>query len=228
MSRHALRITIVLGILITLVGGTGIFAVLTDRATAGANSVGTGSQPKAADITIADGDGIIGRIPFGCGTFQDNLETAQFTVESIQPGYSDAAELCVRNAGAAPVALTMGESQLADHDTGCTGDEAVAGDATCGVDGQLAPQAGELSPLLSVTLWTIDCSGDSPPINNGIWTLDELANGSIVITDSAAPLAPGAIVCLRIDLSYSPSALDAQLAQSDTATWRFKFDASAT
>jgi predicted ribosomally synthesized peptide with SipW-like signal peptide len=35
MGRQSLRIVMVLGVLVTLVGGTGIFAAFTDRATTG-------------------------------------------------------------------------------------------------------------------------------------------------------------------------------------------------
>jgi hypothetical protein len=54
-------------------------------------------------------------------------------------------------------------------------------------------------------------------------------NGNFVVSDGTPTpeVAPGEIVCLEVGLGYAPSALDAQLAQSDTATWRFKFDAYA-
>ena len=49
MGRHTLRITIVLGMLVTLLGGTGIFATFTDRATGGQATVSSGARPKAAE-----------------------------------------------------------------------------------------------------------------------------------------------------------------------------------
>lgn len=232
MGRQTLRIVVVLGILVTLVGGTGIFAVLTDRATAGSNSVETGAQPRAADIQIAAADAVAGQ-PVDCGGavggtgFQDDISTAQFSVSNVQPGYQATSWICVKNVGGAPVSLTMGTLDLADLDTGCTGDEAVAGDTTCGFGPTMQPQAGELSPLLSVSLKTLACATGTPLADDGTTSLDQLVNGNLVIADDAIPVAPGAIACVEIALAYSPSALDAQLAQSDTATWRFKFDAYA-
>jgi hypothetical protein len=226
MGRHALRITILLGVLITLVGGTGIFAVFSDRATAGTDSVGTGTQAKAADIQIAEGDGIIGNVPFGCGTFEDDIATAQFSVGGIQPGFTSTAELCVTNVGAAPVTLTIGTVELTDLDIDCTGDETAAGDTTCGLDAGMLPQTGELSPLLDLSLTTRSCDDSTLLTDDGGATLDELATGNFVIADPTAAIAPGATVCVQIGVAYAPSTLDAQLAQSDVATWRFKFDAT--
>src|SRR5215470_6940644 len=104
MARQSLRIVIVLGALITLVGGTGIFAVFTDRATAGNNSVTSGERPRAAELKIAPEDP--SQHPAGAALcspavtpWDDDTTTAQFTVGSIQPGQNmQSAYLCLWNA----------------------------------------------------------------------------------------------------------------------------------
>ena len=39
MQRHMLRLTLILGVMVTLLSGTGVFAVFTDQASGGTNTV---------------------------------------------------------------------------------------------------------------------------------------------------------------------------------------------
>jgi hypothetical protein len=234
MGRNALRVVIVLGVLITLVGGTGIFAVFSDRATTGTNTVTSGSQPRAADLqlnvgvdtgqaidceTDPDANGVI---------FEDDLTTGLFTLQDVQPGTtSDPAYLCLRNTGSAPLSLYAAAIDLVDADVDCTGDEAAAGDTTCGTDGT-APQAGELSPLLDVRFDEMDCHDSSvifPGTEGVLYDLTDPAP----IAFRAGTLAPGADLCLVLTIAYpSDTATTAvQQAQSDRVTWRFAFDGVA-
>ena len=73
MGRHTLRITIVLGMLVTLLGGTGIFATFTDRATTGTSTITSGERPKAADLQIAAANPDTSTGVFNCGTYADDL-----------------------------------------------------------------------------------------------------------------------------------------------------------
>jgi predicted ribosomally synthesized peptide with SipW-like signal peptide len=233
MGRQTLRITIVLGMLVTLLGGTGIFATFSDRATAGDNSVSTGERAKAADLKIAADDP--SQRPAGQGLclpastpFSDDTTTAQFTAGAIQPGdHLQPAYLCLRNAGTGALTVNASVLDLVDADTDCTGDEAAAGDATCGLDqttGQ--PQDGELSPLLLIDIRTIDCSDPGTTIGTSEHTLSQYGAQPIQFTAGAAGfvLAPNTIACLQLEASYpTPTETEAQLAQSDRATWKFIF-----
>lgn len=230
MGRQALRITILLGILISLVGGTGIFAVFTDRATGGQDSVTSAGLASAADIRIdagavtsatdfgincdPDGDGIIGN--------RDDITTPQFSATDVRAGADlGTAYVCIENAGSAPVSLVVSEIELIDTDTACTGDEAAAGDANCG--GNLA---GELSPLLFADTDRIECMDSSLPplLDNAPMSLSTYQQ--TVAPDTAA-LQPNATACFAIHITYpDPGQALAQVAQSDQATWRFAFDAA--
>jgi len=229
MGRHSLRIIMVLGALVTLVGGTGIFAVFTDRATAGDNAVTSGTRPKSADLRIepavlvggtfvcdADADGILWE--------NEDTATAQFTVTDAQPGNSlGDAYICLKNVGSAVLGLTASAIDLVDVEAECTGDEAAAGDTTCGVDGVSGvPQVGELSRLLTVTADRVECTAAEPPSESPV-ALDAY---SAVNFDG---LAPDGITCFWIQMAYPTPATDAdaQVAQSDTVTWRFAFDGRA-
>jgi hypothetical protein len=53
VQRRLAVATIGLGSLVTLMGGTGIFAVFTDRATTGTSKVDSGARASAADLKIA-------------------------------------------------------------------------------------------------------------------------------------------------------------------------------
>jgi predicted ribosomally synthesized peptide with SipW-like signal peptide len=223
MARHSLRIVIVLGALITLLGGTGIFAVFNDRATTGTNDVTSGQLGRAADLQIAtapERDPMV-LPPFDCGTFSDDLQTGLFTFTTILSGGNDA-NVCLQNVGNAALDLTTSAIDLVDLDIDCTGDEAAFGDATCGLDHTtMAPQAGELSSVLDVTFNVYSCDGGpNDPNLGGTEVLANLINNPIAL----GSLAPNASICVQIIVETSSlNPLD-EVAQSDESTWRFAFD----
>ena len=214
-----------LGGVITLASTTGVFAVFTDRATTGTNTFATKGLPRAADLQLAPGDITIddtsGIWTVNCGTYDDNLATGLVTLTDAVPldGYSTDF-VCVKNTGSQTVDVTTSAIDITDTDTDCTGDEAVV-DTTCGVAvGQPTGspgQAGELSPLLHVTLIVAPCD-DGNQGGHGIGTLPEVTNATV------ATLSPGETKCVRYSVSYAATEAEAQVAQSDTTTWRFAFD----
>lgn len=232
MGRQALRITILLGVLISIVGGTGIFAVFSDRATTGTNSAETGSRQAAVDLRIEAAalppagdpalncDGNLDGALFNA----DDLTTGIFSVNGIQPGDypadADVAYLCLFNAGSGTIDVEATVIDIVDTDTACTGDEAVAGDATCGSN-----QAGELSGAIAAQMEQLDCANFSvsTPIQ-----ANSIANWPSVPAPLTSSLAPGAIACLAFYL-WVPASTDEttlQIAQSDRVEWRFAFDAA--
>jgi hypothetical protein len=229
MTRHALRITILLGVLITLVGGTGIFAAFTDTATTGTNNAVTGPRPQAVDLKI---ESALLDVPVNCdgdanATLfdHDDLTTGIFDVSGVQPGDYPAdaavAYVCLFNAGSAAIEVGARASDVVDTDTGCTGDEAGAGDLTCGAD-----QAGELSGYLAAQMEQLDCdTAASVPLQaNSIADWADLAEP----VPLSGPLQPGDIACLAFYL-WLPSSTDEtalQVIQSDGTSWRFAFDAA--
>jgi predicted ribosomally synthesized peptide with SipW-like signal peptide len=54
MERRTAFAIMAIGVVVTLLGGTGIFAVFTDRAETGKGSVTSGELPHAADLQIAN------------------------------------------------------------------------------------------------------------------------------------------------------------------------------
>jgi len=226
MGRHSLRIVIVLGALITLLGGTGIFAVFSDRATSGTNDVTSGGRGHAADITIATAAVSGGTVV--CDTFTDDLATGFFSLTDLQPSAGDAyrGTFCIKNVGSSPVNLSASTIDLTDVDSACTGDEAAFGDTTCGGD-----QAGELGGVLTATIVELDCAAGTYVAQAGPVSLAGLGSplglsvGGIVGRLSG-DLSSGQTACYFVELRYPDSTpqLDVQLAQSDTVTWRFAFD----
>jgi hypothetical protein len=123
----------------------------------------------------------------------------------------------VKNAGSQTVDVTSSAIDVTDLDTGCTGDEAAV-DTTCGVDETtLAPQAGELSPLLTVGMVKADCN-DANQGGSGVGTVASMSDATV------ATLAPGEVKCVKYSVDYVATQAEAQTAQSDTVTWRFAFD----
>ena len=201
---------VALGVVVTAVAGAGTFAPFTDRATSGTNSVASAERPRAADLKLAFDTGGI----FDCAskTFADDTTSPGITASDAQPGSSYTAYFCLKNAGASSVTVSATTIDLADIDTGCTGDEAVV-DTTCGNN-----QAGELGNLLSTYVARYDCtSGSGQTLYGGT-----LANPAAM---ALGTLAAGEILCGRVEALYpmNRSAEDVQRAQSDTATWKLAF-----
>lgn len=218
MGKQALRITILLGVLISLVGGTGIFAVFSDRATTAANDVTSSALGKAADIQIAidpTPHDPQSSPPFACGTYTEDLATGLFSFTTNLANGNDA-NVCIRNTGTADVDLTMTAIDLSDTDVDCTGDEAAFGDTTCGNN-----DVGELAPFISVAAVVYECvGGGSLSGLGGQTTLDALASSTLALGSIPA----GQERCIVVRVGGSATGADAQLAQSDRAEWRFAFD----
>jgi hypothetical protein len=228
MERQVLRITIVLGMVVTLVGGTGIFATFTDRATAGTSTVSSGERPKAADLKIAAAAPESATGLFNCGTYADDLAGSLITGSDLQPGQTAGqAFLCVENAGSGTASVSATVTDLVDTDLGCTGDEAAAGDS-CDVVGD----PGELGSLILLDYELLECATavgqeqfqfiagytEAPSFFAGTpW--DFLAGGT---------MAPGAVACFHVAARYRPDVTEqqAQLAQTDQLSWTFAFDAT--
>ncbi len=208
-----------LGAVITLASTTGVFAVFSDSATTGTNTFATKDLPRAAELQIATGSAATGSSwSIACGTYTDDLQTGLISLSNVTPNQAaDSGFVCLKNAGSATVDLTTSVIDLTDLDTDCTGDEGGV-DSTCGIDETLqAPQAGELSPLITLTMTIADCS-DVNQAGRGLGALPDVSGASV------ASMAPGDVLCVGFTSRYFPTDAQAQAAQSDTATWRFAFD----
>jgi hypothetical protein len=235
VGRQSLRITIVLGVLVTLMGSTGIFAVFTDRATSGLNEVTSLPRPKAADLRIEVPMPVEMSLPVVCDTnndgvswLDDSTEATHFLSLGMVTGDNLSAHTCLRNVGSGWLDVTASVIDLVDLDTACTGDEAASGDASCGLDASGAPQAGELSPNLLTRVERVDCQNPAQEltINGGAILSEFIARPVLGLSQQ---LAPDEVACFRIDVvNFNPELeQDAQLAQSDTVRWRFAFDGTA-
>jgi hypothetical protein len=219
-TRRALLTSIAaLGSVISLASTTGVFAVFHDQATTGTNTFATKGLPHAAALQLATGSVTVGVATWSvdCGTYSDDLESGLMTLTDAAPGAGfDTDFVCVKNAGSQTVNVTASTIDVTDVDTDCTGDEGSV-DTTCGADQTTsAAQAGELGPLVDVSVVHADCS-DANQGGSGIGPVPTATVG-------VATLAPGEKVCVRFDMSYDPTEADAQVAQSDTLTWKFAFD----
>jgi hypothetical protein len=128
--------------------------------------------------------------------------------------------VCLRNVGSATLTLAASAANLLDVDTACTGDEAAAGDATCGNDG-----AGELARVVNVTTRQVNCQTLAP--TGGLTqTLDAWAVAPVGI--QASSLVAGGIACIEFEIRHGGSETASQLAQSDTVTWNFRFEGTSS
>ena len=136
MRRPFLLTATALGLVICLVGSTGLFAALTDTARTGTNQVTTPGLASSADIRLAMDEGTLGSS--ACGAFSDDLRHRPVRLRPPTPPYANQAHVvCVKNVGSqAIVSLTMTTEALNDVDTDCTGDEEANGDTSCGSGGR--------------------------------------------------------------------------------------------
>jgi hypothetical protein len=220
IQRRALWSTMALGVLITTVGATGIFAVFQDSAIQGPNTLNSGSRAKAADIQLAVGT----LLPTGidCPVFSEGIATALWSAANIQPGYQEDRFVCIQNVGSASVSVSLLVQDAVDTDVLCTGDEATL-DPTCG----LGAGHGSLSSLLDVAVQIHDCSNGSP--GPAVVSVNDFVNLESTPADTGATIGPGIVKCLWLAVLYPATTpeTDAQTAQTDSVTWKFAFDATA-
>ncbi|MGH9084921.1 MAG: hypothetical protein ACRDYW_05675 [Acidimicrobiales bacterium] len=211
-----------LGLTVALLSG-GIFAVFTDRATTGQNDATTRAEARAADLTLATAD-VVGAV-YQCGDFVDDLATGIISVTDLRAGGAAGPpfEVCLRNDGSEEVTVEVSAIDLVDLDVACTGDEAAAGDVTCGGD-----QLGEASEVLTVNVSRHDCT-DGSFLATTETQLGSNAQTSVPLPGGAT-LAPGDTACLGFTPFYSiiHGVTVVQRAQSDKATWRYAFDGTTT
>jgi hypothetical protein len=224
MRRTSLLTVSAIGLLVCLLGGSGLFAALVDMADTGPNTITTAPLPGSADLQLApiipDPSDPAQNV---CGTFSDNLATGLFSVASGTPPFSASNSICVRNVGSQAVSISVGAFDLTDVDTACTGDEAAAGDLSCGGS---ADGSGELSEVVNVIFFNADCTGSPTAGDYGLNTLDTLVGTVIPLS---ASLASNGTVCYYVEAGLGAGATSTQLqvAQSDSTAWRFRFEGVA-
>jgi hypothetical protein len=225
MGRHALRITILLGILITLVGGTGIVAVFSDRALTGPSDVKSAELAKAADLKIAAAQpqDPMNSGPFNCDVYSDDLTTPLLNFATNVGGGSESF-VCLVNVGSSPVDLSLTAIDITDLEIDCTGDEAAFGDTTCGQNAAGQPQGGELTPTLVTETDLYDCLTGSAILTPGEPDFSDGLNDLAATPQTLETLQPNGQVCVRLRVFWRPTGDAAQISQSDEATWRFAFD----
>jgi hypothetical protein len=225
MGHQSLVRTMALGAVITLAGSSGIYAVFTDRATTGTNSVSSGDQPitppDVTDLQIADGTIGTNFQGIACGAFADDSATPLFSATSLASTDYPEARICLKNAGTTTLAIAMAAIDIVDVDTACSSGEAEAGDTTCGQDLQ-----GELSFALVAIVNRNDCANGGVSTQMASDFLASLAFTSLAVPGD--PLAPGEIACYWVAINWSGnnSHVDStiQFTQTDSVTWRFAFD----
>lgn len=217
MRRPLALSLIVLGLVVTLIGGTGLFAPFTDTATTGPNSLTSGTRPKAADIQLAWP--VPGPTACASATYQEDSTTPGHTASDIQPGFFDVQYFCLRNVGSAFVGINIMAIDVVDTDIACTGDEAAAGDTSCGADG-----VGELSGVIWTDVTMYDCVTGQAQVTTGTGSI-----ATMNISYAGWALDPGETLCASVDVNYPlglPNTVEQQLqAQSDRVTWAYRFTA---
>jgi hypothetical protein len=217
MRRGLLLSVSALGAALALGSVTGVIAAFTDQATTGSNSVTSAALPKAVNLEIAPRTS-----SDACTTWTDNTATPVYTLANLtaSPDTKFAgAAYCLRNTGAVSASVVVKAFDVVDSELDCTGDEADAGDATCGGDG-----TGELSPLVELQVMKF---GTCPSGGSGTAfsprTIAAMAESPSALTT----LAPGDCAYVSGLYRYNPSQIDGMKAQSDQVTFRLAFLATS-
>jgi hypothetical protein len=214
MRRPLLLSSMVLGLVITAVGGMGVFAPFTDQAISGPNDVSSGERPRAADLQIAWPAAGFG----SCvgESFADISSTPGVVATDVQPGYQATIPFCLRNAGSLDLTITSFVSDVVDLDFACTGDEGAAGDTTCGGDGQ-----GELGNVIANYLSLGECGANTPLTFIGFVGEQPSVPSGV--------LPSGDTWCGALEVFYPLNRPDTDVlqAQSDRLTWRLSFNGTS-
>jgi hypothetical protein len=221
--RRLLTVTMALGLVISAMSFTGIFAVFTDRASTGTNTAESGEQPRTADLLIGttESTNCVGAV------YSDDLATGIWDLSDLVPGPDyDSTMICLKNIGTAELTLTVTAIDVVETETGCTGDEAAAGDATCGTAGL---GDGELGSVLITSLVQSNCLTGVNVSDSFSGSIQDLAGGA----NAVGTVAPGEVACIYTTWAMpeaGPFATSDELqqAQSDKVTWRYAFDGTAS
>jgi hypothetical protein len=210
----------VVGAVVTAVGGTGIWAVFSDRATQGTNTIESGSQPRVADLQVGE---FVGE---ACSGLSDDLATALWSVSSMQPGDVVVRNICLKSNGAAAVSVRLAAIDIVEGDAQCTGDEQIV-DPACGG----GPGQGQLANALQVEYATdMNCDGIIGTLGDQVGVLGTLGVGSsFAVLSPVSGLAAGFTMCVQLAVRYpSETSVDlVQAAQTDSVSWKFAFDAQS-
>lgn len=221
MRRSSLITISALGLVICLLGGTGLFAALQDTADTGQNRAETLPLAGSADLQLATlvPDPALPGFTM-CGEWVENLATGLFDAQNLTPGGGGPSnKLCIRNVGSQTVGLTLAAIDVTDTELECTGDEADYGDASCGTG------AGELSSVLSVRVDPMSCADNEGLGGNQTVLLADLDDTPMVLLD----LPPTTTRCYGFSASLPdlPVTAAVQIAQTDRVTWAFRFTGTA-
>jgi hypothetical protein len=219
MRRPVLLTLAAVGGVIVLLGGTGIFAALSDTARSGSNAIETQPLAPSSDLQVASATGDL-FTGLSCQAFSENLTSGLITIGTAGGGFVSQQEnpYCVRNVGSKTVSLFVGVEAFDDVEVGCTGDEALY-DGTCGAG------VGEIGDNTAVAhAYYDEASPDFWVSAGGGLLRDGLQTPSHLVE-----LSPGETVFLVVGVYVNPSndELQAQRAQSDRLTWRFVWTGQA-
>ena len=206
MSRSTRLSFLVLGASLTAMSGVGVFSAVTDSASTGVHRVETPALASAVDLQIAT------IRAEGCETFGDDTTDA-FTLQGEPRDAEGGRQYCLRNVGSDSARLSVATVDVQNVDFDCTGDEAGAGDTTCGGNG-----AGEVTGRTRIQLR--DCV--SPRTARG--TAVQATGYEVPSSSLDYVLRPGATVCVLINVGQDDVS---QVAQSDRATFRVRFTGQA-
>src|SRR5258706_2384357 len=215
MRRPVLLTLAAVGGIIVLLGGTGLFAALSDTARSETNYIDSGALSASSDLQVATAQYV--GLGLSCGTFNEDLTSALITISG--PPAADTGQsytYCLRNVGSQSVNLTVLAENLNDIEMGCTGDES-AYDSSCGSG------LGELGDFVQVFHQHADCASSLVDASSMY-----LLRDTSITPASLGILGPGATQCFIASIfQSSATGAQRQAAQSDRMSWRFAWTGQA-
>jgi hypothetical protein len=218
-GRSPKLVLLVLGTVVSLLMGAGLFALTGDSVTSGGNSAESGTwKPPAHDLQMATNDDF----GFSCANadYTKSLPTtfSAAPVDLAQPpgaGPYISKIMCIKNAGTAPARLTASVTSFVQTETGCSSGEVDAGDATCGSG------VGEVGTVLDEGFSQFSEVGSDPDCTASGYFVSRFEAG--YLDNVLHPSLPAGATC-RFVYNLSPTFLsvtEAQRlqAQSDSVQW---------
>jgi hypothetical protein len=229
MNRRKSTALVLTGLALAMATFVGVFALLNDTTDTGEFSVESAAETAGGiNLRIAQ-QGLTAATSCDEVPGADYVQNSTFDIQlddAAVVGDTYTRHICVRNTGPATANVRLELLDRSSYEVTCTDEEAlvdIAGGAGCGPGGELAARLlVDVDRRDSLSAFGVDCDGSSEAVKS----FDGVPNTAAT---NFGQIEPGSEACYRVTVTYNGAtdAAGATIAQTDGASWRFRFHGTA-